>query len=79
MTISERYELYNKTKPIEIGELVYKAGDAFDWTEEIIVDKSNQKEISMFWNSLYFASKKDADIMTRRAKAAYGEYQAAVD
>lgn len=74
LTFSEREELYKNTEPIGIGETVYRAGGAFEWTEKIIVDDSNQKIVSLFWNSVYFSSEKDADEMTSKAKAAYDEF-----
>lgn len=78
MTLCDRERLFESVEPIPIGELVYKAGDAFDYTEVIKVNKANQKEVTMFWNSLYFDDEEKADVKTALAHAAYGEYQGMV-
>ena len=64
------------TPRIPIGTVVYEAGDFASWTEKLVVDKSNQKIISMFWNRLYFDDEKKADFQTNRAHTEYSEYQA---
>lgn len=64
------------TPRIPIGTVVYEAGDFASWTEKLIVDKNNQKIISMFWDSLYFDDEKKADLQSQRAHSNYSEYQA---
>jgi len=76
MCLLERYQLFEQVEPIQIGEIVYRAGDFASWTEPVKVTKENQKEITMFWNCIYFDNEKQANNKTSRAHAAYGEYQA---
>lgn len=74
MTLSDREDLYDKVIPIPIGEIVYRSGGAFDLDEEVMVTKENQKEITMFWNALYFETLDDAERKSRIAKSEYGAY-----
>ena len=76
MELYEREELFENTIPIPIGEIVWKAGDAWSYEKPIKVDAENQKTVSMFWNALYFDNKQEAAMRTSIAHAAYGEYQA---
>lgn len=78
MTCFEREELFKTVEPIPLGTEVYKAGGAFDWTAPVVVTKENQKMITMFWNSMYFLSREDADQETMNAHSKYGQYQQAV-
>lgn len=75
MDLFEREKLFENTIPVKIGEIVYKAGDAFDYTKCVVVNENNQKQISMFWNSLYFDDEEKAEFRTRISHANYGEYQ----
>lgn len=75
MSIHDRENLFKSTKPIPEGIIVYKAGDAFEGTTVVKVTKTNQKEVSMFWNSLYFDNKRSADFVTCKAHADYNDYQ----
>lgn len=65
-----------KTPRVPIGTVVFRSGDAWDYTSKVTVTEKNQKEVSMFWNRLYFDNQKDADYQTARAHAEYSEYQA---
>lgn len=75
MDLWEREDLFKNTIPIELGAIVYRSGDAFEWTQPVIVNKENQKEVSMFWNALYFDNEADADLVTNIAHANYSRYQ----
>lgn len=75
MDLYERRQLLKKYEMIPVGEIVYKAGDAWDWTEVLVVTEDNQEQVTMFWNALYFDNKYDADTRSSRAHAEYGEYQ----
>lgn len=74
MTLHERYELLNCVELIPIGTVCFRAGDFTEYTKKITVTKENQKEVTMFWNSLYFLDEKDADIVTSREHASYGDW-----
>ena len=82
MTIgAELYEMEKnytegKTPRVPIGTIVFRSGDAWEYTSKVTVTEENQKEVSMFWGKLYFDNKKDADYKTARAHANYSEYQA---
>lgn len=78
MTLFEREDLFKTTNPIPIGEWVYQSGDAWDYTKSVQVTEENQKEISMFWNSIYFDNEDKADEVTRYRHAAYGSYCASI-
>ena len=75
MCLYEREKLIEEYEMIPIGSIVYKAGDAWTYTEVVIVNDENQKTISMFWNSLYFDNHIDADLKTSIAHAEYNDYQ----
>ena len=75
MDLWEREKLFKEVSPIPLEEIVYRAGDAWDCTHAVNVNEKNQKEITMFWNSLYFDSEGKADRRTAAAHAEYGEYQ----
>ena len=74
MDLWERERLFNQTAPIPIGEIVYRSGDAWECTECVKVTEENQKEISMFWNSIYFDTFEAAERQTNMSHAAYGRY-----
>ena len=74
MTLFDREALYDNVIPIGIGEIVYRSGGAFDQDEEVMVTKENQKEITMFWNALYFETLSDAERRSRIAKSEYSSY-----
>lgn len=71
MSLEERYDILNKVDLIPIGTVCYKAGDFTENTEEIVVEETNQKVVTMFWNSLYFLDKEKADKATFKAHAEY--------
>ena len=75
MTLWERKALLKKVEPIPVGEIVYRAGDAWDYTQIVKVTEENQDEVTMFWNSLYFDNEKDADVRTSIAHSDYCSYQ----
>lgn len=74
MPLEERYGILNKVDLIPIGTVCYKAGDFAEYTEKIVVEKTNQKRVTMFWNSLYFLDKKKADEATFKAHAKYSNW-----
>ena len=65
-----------KFEPIEFGAIVWYSGDYFESVTPIKVTGKNQKEISMFWNSLYFDTIEQAEQRNNVAHALYGKYQA---
>jgi len=71
LTLEERYDILNKVKPIPIGITCYKAGGFIGDTTTVEVDSSNQEMVTMFWNSLYFLNKEDADYATDMEHAKY--------
>lgn len=75
MTLDERYEILDRVDLIPIGTICYRSGDFTDYTKEIIVNEDNQKQVTMFWNCLYFLDKNKADIVTQREHTAYGIWQ----
>lgn len=75
LSLSERYELYNKVEPIAVGEKVWDAGDCWSYPEMITVTDKNQKEVTMFWNSIYFSSQKAANMRNAMSRAEYNDYQ----
>lgn len=74
MTLSDREVLYDNVIPIPIGEIVYRSGGVFDPDEEVMVTKENQKEITMFWNALYFETLNDAKRKSWIAKSEYSAF-----
>ena len=76
MYFSEREELFQNVEPIELGTIVWYSGDCFESVTPIKVTGKNQKEISMFWNSLYFDTIEQAEQRNNVAHALYGKYQA---
>ena len=74
MDLSERNALLTKVIPVQIGEFVWDAGDYWSYPELVKVTKDNQKQITMFWNSLYFDKEEDANRKNQRARMAYGSY-----
>ena len=76
MSIWEREKLFDKVEPIPINQIVYRSGDFTEETKKIIVDKDNQKIVTMFWNCLYFDNYEDAERATRRAHYDYASYLA---
>ena len=74
MELYEREDLYKITTPILIGETVYEAGGAWDQTKQITVTEENQKEISMFWNSIFFDTWEKAEAQTDIAHSNYSSW-----
>lgn len=74
MTLNERYSLLKRVNLIPVGTHCFKAGDAFEYTEKIVVTGDNQKIVTMFWNSLYFHKYEDADKVTAQEHAAYSDW-----
>ena len=74
MSLEERYDILNKVDLIPIGTVCYKAGDFTENTEEIVVEETNQKVVTMFWNNLYFLDKEKADEATFKAHAEYANW-----
>lgn len=74
MSLEERYDILNKVNLIPIGTICYRAGDFAEQTKQIVVDEANQKQVTMFWNSLYFLDEEQADCVTCRAHADYGNW-----
>lgn len=74
MSLEERYDILNKVDLIPIGTICYKAGDFTEQTEEIVVEESNQKLVTMFWNCLYFLDKERADYITNKAHSDYANW-----
>lgn len=74
MSLEERYDILNKVDLIPIGTICYKAGDFTEQPEEIVVEKANQKLVTMFWNCLYFLDKEQADYVTDRAHSDYANW-----
>lgn len=74
MSLKERYDILNKVDLIPIGTICYRAGDFVEQTEEIVVNEENQKQVTMFWNSLYFLDEEQADCVTCKAHADYGNW-----
>lgn len=74
MSLEERYDILNKVDLIPIGTICYRAGDFVEQTEEIVVNEENQKQVTMFWNSLYFLDKEQADYVTDKAHSDYANW-----
>lgn len=74
MSMSRRFNLINEML-VPIGTKCYYAGDFASGTEKIAVDYDNQKIITMFWNSMYFLNKEDADKVTNNNHRNYNDYQ----
>ena len=74
MTLWQREESYKNGNIVPLGTVCYEAGDHLSDTTENIVTEENQKQISMFWNALYFLDKDKADRKTQQAKAEYGDW-----
>lgn len=74
MKLYEREESYESGNVISIGTVCFKAGDWLENTEKIVVDSDNQKEVSMFWNSLYFLDEERANQKMQQSKADYGNF-----
>lgn len=74
MDLSDRYDLFKKVIPVQIGEMVWDSGDCWSYPELVKVTEENQKEITMFWNSLFFDKEEDANLKNRIQRAAYGDY-----
>ena len=74
MSLFDREGLFKETEPIPIDSIVYEAGGPWEYTKQVKVTENNQKEISMFWNSVYFDNESDADIKTSEAHADYSEF-----
>lgn len=74
MELWEREELLKKVNPIPIGTICYEAGDFSEYTKQIVVNEDNQKQVTMFWNSIYFLEKEKADYVTNQAHADYGDW-----
>lgn len=71
MSLEERYDILNKVNLIHIGTICYKAGDFMGHTKQIVVNKENQKQVTMFWNDLYFLDEEQADYATSKAHSDY--------
>ena len=71
MTYEERYKSYSQGNIVPIGIECYQAGDYLENTKRIIVDGSNQKLVSLLWNSAYFLDKNEADKVMQRSKNEY--------
>lgn len=61
---------------VEIGQIVWEVGGAFDWEKPVKVTAENKNEIEEFWNRWYFDGREAASLKTFMAHAEYGEYQA---
>lgn len=59
---------FKKVDLIPIGTICYEAGDFSKYTKQIVVNEDNQKQITMFWNSIYFLEKEEADYITNQEK-----------
>lgn len=71
MELFDRYDLYEKVIPIQIGEVVWYAGDCWEYPEKIKVTEENQETVTMFWNALYFDKEEDAIRRNGEARADY--------
>ena len=78
MNLHEREVLFNKVIPIEIDAIVWYSGDCWSYPEPVNVTKDNQKRITMFWNSLFFETKEEAEKKNAIAKGNYGSYMMGV-
>lgn len=74
MSLKDRYDILNKVDLIPIGIICYKAGDFVEQTEKIVVNEENQKRVTMFWNCLFFLDEEQADYVTDKAHADYGNW-----
>lgn len=74
LTLEKKLDLFERIDPIPIDTVCYKAGDFVSDTEQVTVNEVNQKEVTMFWNSLYFLDKDRADTVTCIAHADYGTW-----
>lgn len=73
MTLSEKYEFVKSHELIPIGTECYRSGDFAEDTTKIVVTEENQKNVTMFWNSLYFLKEEDANRVTWQAHAEYNQ------
>ena len=76
MSLPERYQLLKKVIPIPIGEIVWDSGDCWSYPEPVTVTNENQKEITMFWNSLFFDNEEAATERNDISRGNYSSYQA---
>lgn len=86
--LCRRYKEHDPSLPIyaNIGDEVWKAGDAFDWTKKVTVVESYREKhgndkaeelwlVNAFWGAVYFGTKEEAEKVERQAKIEYGHYQ----
>lgn len=59
---------------IKLGTTCYKTGGSFEQPDIVVVTEENQKEISMFWNRLYFETFEEAKYDTYSKHASYGSF-----
>lgn len=78
MNLAEREDLLKNVAPIPIGETVWYAGDCWEHPSLVTVTVGNQREISMFWNSLYFDDEESAVTKNNIARSKYASWQANV-
>lgn len=74
MSLKERYDILNKVNLIPIGTICYEVGDFTECTKKIIVNKENQKKVTMFWNCLFFLDKEKADYITDKEHSDYEKW-----
>lgn len=71
MNYIQRQKSFENGNIVPIGTVCYEAGDWLENTKKVVVDESNQKIISMLWNSKYFLNKEDADKMMLYSEREY--------
>ena len=74
MSLKERYDILNKVDLIPIGTICYRAGDFTEQTKEIVVNEENQKQVTIFWNCLYFLDEEQADCVTDKAHSDFANW-----
>lgn len=74
MTLDKRELSFQEGNIVPIGTVCFRAGDWLDNTKQIIVTEDNQKEVSMFWNSLYFMDENKANEKMNQARIEYNEW-----
>lgn len=75
LSLQERRKIINEMGLIPVGTICFRSGDAFDNTYQVEVTEENQETVSMFWNSLYFNNKDEADIITWNTRTNYNNWQ----
>lgn len=71
MNIVQRSKSFENGNIVPVGTVCYEVGNWLENTKKIIVDKDNQKIVSMCWNSSYFLDKEKADRETNILTSRY--------